>query len=138
MTQLPLSSVPHSRVKQIVDRAQMRAELTERAARAWEGWQLVQGQVTVLNPNATKREDVSVKLDTDAILASMRLMGVPARDEAWHWDAVQSLHDINCHDARRVGRSACFVHGVSGPAFSVECDPECEGCREMFGIEAAS
>lgn len=108
--------------------------LTPRARRAWDAWSKVGGQITVINPNASKAEDVRVKLDTDAILAGMRMTQTPDSDESWAWDRILMLHDIACHDGRNVLHSICGDHGMGG---DVEVDPDCERCMECFGLERA-
>jgi hypothetical protein len=104
--------------------------LSDRAKRAWSAWSLVRRQITILNPNATRADERCVKLDTEAILAGLRMAGVPEPEHVWAWQHVLMLHDVAYHERR--GVDVCFDHGVS---CEVEVDPECDDCRERFGLD---
>lgn len=99
---------------------------------------MVGGQITVINPNASKASDIRVKLDTEAIVAGIRMADVPpdAESQAWAWERILMLHDIACHGGANVTQAVCFEHGVSGKNVDVEYEPACESCRVMVGEEA--
>lgn len=132
-----MSVVPAQRARQQRERARLAESLSPRARRVWRAWQMVGGQITVINPNASKASDIRVKLDTEAIVAGIRMADIPpdAESQAWAWEHVLMLHDIACHGGANVTRAICFAHGTAGKDVDVEAHPDCDDCRAMLGVE---
>lgn len=102
--------------------------LDEDSRLAWSVWEPIRGQVSMLNQQVAKSDDVTLILDTAAALASMDWMGVPPDARRAVWSGVMSLHDIGSHGLRDFPR-ICQLHHLGD---RIEHDDGCWKCSGFW------
>lgn len=70
-----------------------------------------------------------MKLDSDALLASIKVVGVPKPDREWTWRMLLLMCEVNYHGVSDVPH-ACFDHGVTD---DVEWVATCDDCVRTLG-----
>jgi hypothetical protein len=98
---------------------------------AFSAWRRVRGQVSILNPNATKADNMVTVLDSHAVIWSMGAEGIPVSAQATAWDHIMAAHDIEYHGAENLTR-LCIAHILSGERELA--DPNCRKCRRSLGL----